>query len=190
MQWQNTSEVAATCVSVLMAFQAAARAAPAGSSASEDDAGESGGFGSTAHDWQMVCRSDGQLSIATMPATYSYTVPSLPDAAPAMATDIVRFVKFVAGDNGQHFFNHVALHRCNDNWIFFGVGDTGVWRSGKWTWRKQEQEVITLTYARKDGSEVKTRSFERNVFGWYVTNGHTSAGRTKVLSLLPGSTLA
>ena len=136
------------------------------------------------------CRSAGQPSLATMPAAYSYTVPSLPDGAPAMATDIVRFVKFVAGDNGEHFLNHVALHRCNDNWIFFGVGDTGVWRSGKWTWRKQEPEVITLTYARKDGSEVKTRSFERNVFGWYVTNRHTSAGRTKVLSLLPRSTLA
>ena len=122
MQWQNTSEVAATCVSVLMAFQAAARAAPAGSSASEDDAGESGGFGSTAHDWQMVCRSDGQLSIATMPATYSYTVPSLPHAAPAMASDIFRYVELLPGENGQDFFNnvppqrHLGLSRCGGHW--------------------------------------------------------------------------
>ena len=190
MQTQKTFEVVATCVAARMEFQAAEIATPAGSSASEDGAEESGGLNSTAHEWQMVRRSAGQPSLATMPAAYSYTVPWLPDGAPAMATDIVRFVKFVAGDNGQHFFNHVALHRCNDNWIFFGVGDTGVWRSGKWTWRKQEPEVITLTYARKDGSEVKTRSFERNVLGWYVTNRHTSAGRTKVLSLLPRSTLA
>ena len=54
MQWQNTSEVAATCVFVLMAFQAAARAEPAGSSASEDDAEESGGLNSTAHEWQRA----------------------------------------------------------------------------------------------------------------------------------------
>ena len=190
MQTQKTFEVLATCVAARMEVEAAEIVMPAGSAASEDGVEE----------WQMVRRSAGRPAMATdivrfhraigAIVAYSYTVPSLPDGAPAMATDIVRFVKFVAGDNGQHFFNHVALHRCNDNWIFFGVGDTGVWRSGKWRWRKQEPEVITLTYARKDGSEVKTRSFERNVFGWYVTNRHTSAGRTKVLSLLPRSILA
>ena len=190
MQTQKTFEVPATCVAARMEFQAAEIVMPAGSAASEDGVEE----------WQMVRRSAGRPAMATdivrfhraigAIVAYSYTVPSLPDGAPAMATDIVRFVKFVAGDNGQHFFNHVALHRCNDNWIFFGVGDTGVWRSGKWTWRKQEPEVITLTYARKHGSEVKTRSFERNVLGLYVTNRHTSAGRTKVLSLVPRSILA
>ena len=122
MQSPNTSQVAATCLSALMEFQAAALATPAGSSASEDDAGESGGFSSTAHDWQMVCRSEGQLSLATMPAAYSYSVPSLPHAAPAMASDIVRYVEFVPGDNGQHFFNnvplqrHLGLFRCGGHW--------------------------------------------------------------------------
>ena len=124
-----------------------------------------------------------------MPAAYSYSVPSLPHAAPAMASDIVRYVEFVPGDNGQHFFNNVALDRCNDNLVFFGVGDTGEWRPGKWTWHKQE-EVITLTYARMHGIREETRSFERNALGWYVTNRHTSACHTKVLYLLPPTNLA
>ena len=178
------------CVAAFMKCQGAAVATPAGSSASEDDAEESGGLNSTAHEWQRARRSERQPTFATIPAASNYPVPSLPDAAAAMASRIVRFVKFVAGDNGQHSFNNVALSRCNDSWVFCGVGETGEWRPGKWWWRKQEREVITLTYARKHGSEVKTRSFERNALGWYVTNGHTSASDTKVLYLLPRSTLA
>ena len=190
MQSQNTSEVVATCVPVGREFQAAAFATPAGSSASEDDAGQSGGLSSTAHEWQMVCRSEDSLSLAMMPAAYSYSVPALPNAAAAMASDIVRFVEYVPGDNGQHFLNNLALDRCNDNWVFFGDGDTGEWRPGKWTWHKQEEEVITLTYARKHGILEKTRSFKRNALGWYVTNRHTSACHTKVLYLLPQTNLA
>ena len=62
------------------------------------------------------------------------------------------------------------------------MGETGEWRPGKWWWRKQEREVITLTYARMHGILEETRSFERNALGWYVTNGHTSAADTEVLT--------
>ena len=125
-----------------------------------------------------------------MPAAYSYSVPALPNAAAAMASDILRFVEYVPGDNGQHFLNNLALDRCNDNWVFFGDGDTGEWRPGKWTWHKQDDEVITLTYARKHGILEKTRSFKRNALGWYVTHCHTSASHTKVLYMLPQTNLA
>ena len=126
-----------------------------------------------------------------MPAACSYSVPSLPHAAPAMASDIVRFVEFVPGDRGRHFVHNVALHMCCDEWVFFGnSGDTGTWRPGSWTWQKQEKEVITLTFARKGRIKLKTRSFERNALGWYVTNSHRSACDTKVLYLLPPATLA
>jgi hypothetical protein len=107
-----------------------------------------------------------------------------------MVSDIVRFVEYVPGDDGQHFLNNVALHRCNDKWVFVGLGDTGDWRAGKWTWHKHEEKVITLTYARKKGIREKTRSFKRNALGWYVTNCHTSASHIKVLYLLPPTTLA
>ena len=191
MQSQNTSEVIVKCVSAIVELQATALETPVSSSAFEDDAGDACGVNSSAQEWQLVCLPEGQLSLATMPAAYSYTVPPLPHAAPAMASDIVRFVEFVPGDRGRHFVHNVALHMCCDKWVFFGnSGDTGTWRPGSWTWQKQEKEVITLTYARKEGIELKTRSFERNALGWYVTNSHTSACDTKVLYLLPPATLA
>ena len=54
MQTQKTSEVVAMCVAAFMKFQGAAVATPAGSSASEDDAEESGDLNSTAHEWQRA----------------------------------------------------------------------------------------------------------------------------------------
>ena len=54
MQTQKTFEVVATCVAARMEFQAAEIATPAGSSASEDGAEESGGLNSIAHEGQMV----------------------------------------------------------------------------------------------------------------------------------------
>ena len=190
MKLQNTSEVVATCMAAPLEFDAAPPATSGGPSASEDDGEESGGLNSTAHEWQMVCRSDSQLNLATMPAGYSFTVPSLPGAALARAFDIVRFVEFVPGDDGKHFLHNVALHMSNNNWVFFGLGDTGEWRPGKWTWQKQEVEVITLTYAWKNGIREKTTSFKRNALGWYVTNMHTRACHSKVLYLLPPTNVA
>ena len=75
MKLQNTSEAVATCMAAPLEFDAAPPSTSGGPSASEDDGEESGGLNSTAHEWQMVCRSDGQLSLATMPAGYSFTVP-------------------------------------------------------------------------------------------------------------------
>ena len=190
MKLQNTSEVIATCMAAPLEFDAAPPATSGGPSASEDDGEESGGLHSTAHEWQMVCPSDSQLSLATMPAGYSFTVPSLPEAAPARAFDIVRFVEFVPGDAGRHFLHNVALQISNANWIFFGQGDTGEWRPGNWTWQKQEDEVITLTYAWKNDIPKKMTSFRRNALGWYVTNMHTRACHSKVLYLLPPTNVA
>ena len=119
MKLQNTSEAVATCMAAPLEFDAAPPATSGGPSASEDDGEESGGLHSTAHEWQMVCRSDSQLSLATMPAGYSFTVPSLPGAPPARPLDIVRFVELVPGDAGRHFLHNVALQMSNANWIFF-----------------------------------------------------------------------
>ena len=122
MQSQNTSEVIVKCVSAIVELQATALETPVSSSAFEDDAGDACGVNSSAQEWQLVCLPEGQLSLATMPAAYSYSVPSLPHAAPAMASDIVRYVEFVPGDNGQHFFNnvplqrHLGLFRCGGHW--------------------------------------------------------------------------
>ena len=190
MKLQNTSQVIATCVAAPLEFHAAPPARSGGSSASEDDGEESGGLHSTAHEWQMVCPSDSQLSLATMPAGYSFTVPSLPEAAPARAFDIVRFVEFVPGDAGIHFLHNVALQMSNANWIFFGEGDTGEWRPGNWTWQKQPVEVITLTYAWKNDIPKKMTSFRRNALGWYVTDMQSRARHSKVLYLLPPTNVA
>ena len=100
MQSQNTSEVIVKCVSAIVELQATALETPISSSAFEDDAGDACGVNSSAQEWQLVCLPEIQLSLATMPAAYSYTVPPLLHAAPAMASDIVRFVEFVPGDRG------------------------------------------------------------------------------------------
>ena len=146
MQLQNTSEVVATCTTAAMQADVAALATSAGSSGSEDGAQESAGLNIPAHEWQLVCRSDSQLS---------FSVPPLPDGARAMASDIVRFVEFVPGDDGKHFLHNVALDRCNDNWILFGQGNIGDWRHGHWTWVKQEDVAITLTCAWKPESTCR-----------------------------------
>ena len=75
MKLQNTSEVIATCMAAPLEFHAAPSATSDGPCACEDDGEESGGLHSTAHEWQMVCPSDSQLRLATMPAGYSFTVP-------------------------------------------------------------------------------------------------------------------
>ena len=107
-----------------------------------------------------------------------------------MPLDIVRFVELVPGDAGKHFIHNVALHMFNDNWVFFGRRNTGEWRPGKWTWQKQEAEVITLRFAWKNGIRAKTTSFKRNALGWYVSNKHVRACQTKVLYLLPPTNTA
>ena len=55
---------------------------------------------------------------------------------------------------------------------------------------QERTEVITLTYAWKNGIPEKTTSFKRNAFGWYVTNKHTRACHSKVLYLLPPTNVA
>ena len=116
---------------------------------------------------------------------YSFTVPSLPGAAAGLPSDIVRFVEIVPGDGGRHFIHNVALHMLNDNWICFGRRDSGEWRPGKWTWQKQEPEVLLLRFAWKEGVRAKTTSFQKNARGWYVSNSHARACQTKVLYRLP-----
>ena len=190
MKLQGTSEGVPMCMAAAMEFDAARAARSGGPSAPEDDGEESRGPSSTANELPMVCRSDGQVSLDIVPAGYSFSVPLLPEAAPALPFAIVRFVAFVPGDDGKHFIQNVALSVFNHNWIFFGQGDTGEWRPGNWTWHKKEAEVITLTYAWKNGIPEKTTSFKRNALGWYVTNKHTRACHSKVLYLLPPSNVA
>ena len=120
MQSQNTSEVVATCVPVGREFQAAAFATPAGSSASEDDAGQSGGLSSTAHEWQMVCRSEDSVSLAMMPAAYSYSVPALPNVAAAMASVIVRFVEY--SRDMKRFVEEKVQRGVSSNWFCSSSG--------------------------------------------------------------------
>ena len=140
--------------------------------------------------WQMVWCPDRDLCEDSMSAGYSFTVPSLPGAAPAMPSDIVRFVELVHGDAGRHFIHNVALHMLNVNLVFFNRRNTGEWRPGKWTWLKEEAEVITLRFAWKDGIRAKTTSFKRNALGWYVSYQHVRACEAKVLYLLPATNTA
>ena len=93
-------------------------------------------------------------------------------------------MEFVVGDGGNHFIHNLGLNMRNHSWVFFGQGDTGEWRPGNWTWQKKESEVLTLTYAWKNGIPQKTTSFKRNVVGWYVTADHSRASDCKVLCLL------
>ena len=76
-----------------MELDEAPAATTGGPSASQDDGEELTCPSSTASQWQMVWRPDGDLSVQSMPAGYSFSVPSLPGAAPAMPFDIVRFVQ-------------------------------------------------------------------------------------------------
>ena len=190
MKLQGTSQAVPTCMAAPMEFDAAPAAASGSPSAPEDDGDESGGPSSTPNEWEMVCRSDGKLNLETIPAGYNFSVPLLPEASTALPFEIVRFVEFVPGDDGKHFIHHVALNMCNHNWVFFGQGDTGELRPGNWAWHKQEAEVITLTYAWKNGIPEKTTSFKRNALGWYVTNKRARACHSKVLYLLPPTNVA
>ena len=137
--------------------------------------------------WQMGERQDRCDSNESMLAAYSFTVPSLPGAAESMPWDIVRFVEFVPGENGRHTLHNVAVHMLNDNWIFFGRAGTGEWRPGKWTWQKQEPEVLMFRFDFKQGIGAKTTWFQRNAIGWFVSKSHVRACETRVLCRLPAT---
>ena len=94
MKLQGTSEGVPMCMAAAMEFDAARAATTGGPSALGDDGEESRGPSSTANELPMVCRSDGQLSLDIVPAGYSFSVPLLPEAAPALPFAIVRFVAF------------------------------------------------------------------------------------------------
>ena len=185
MKRQKTSESVRKRMAEYMGPDSSPEATSGGPSVIQEDAEGLTCPSTSPSEWQMVWRPNRALSNESMPAGYSFTVPSLPGAAAAMPFDIVRFVELVPGDAGRHFIHNVALHMLNDNWIFFGRRDTGEWRPGKWTWQKQEPEVLLLRFAWKDGIRAKTTSFQRNALGWYVSNSHVRACQTKLLYRLP-----
>ena len=189
MKRQKTCETVRKRMAAYMEPDSSPEATSGGPSVTQEDDEGLTCPSSSPSQWQMVWRPDRALSNESMPAGYSFTVPSLPGAAAAMPCDIVRFVELVPGDAGRHFIHNVALHMLHDNWVCFGRRNTGEWRPGKWTWLKEEAEVMTLRFAWKDGIRAKTTSFKRNALGWYVTNRHTSACHAKVLYLLPETNL-
>ena len=133
--------------------------------------------------WFAAQRAN-KTRIEVLPAGYNFPVPDMPEAATLLPFRIVRLVEFVVADGGKHFIHNLVLNMCNHSWVFFGQGDTGEWRPGNWTWQKKESEVLTLTYAWKNGIPLKTTSLKRNVVGWHVTAEHSRASDCKVLYLL------
>ena len=183
MKRQKTSESVRKRMNEYMGPDSSPEATSGGPSVTQEDAEGLTCPSTSPSEWQMVWQEQRQLRLQL--DGYSFTVPSLPGAAAAMPFDIVRFVELVPGDAGRHFIHNVALHMLNDNWIFFGRRDTGEWRPGKWTWQKQEPEVLLLRFAWKEGVRAKTTSFQKNALGWYVSNSHVRACQTKVLYRLP-----